>query len=433
MRSAALALLSLASSAVAEPPPSPFGQQPEACQADLLLDVTLPPRVELPALLATLAPLGQPFIVLARPAQLEGWPAEIEALEALGGEAGLWLSWPREPSPGHSGSPTASWSRLRADRRELRRAAGHAPRAAGTSQLSPQLEGSLDVFGFTLLLPAPDGLEAAPRRVVDLQGLQGTGVVILPIQPLEQDEALGDEAGLAALLDRTAAALELGAAPVVRVSLPAPVAMRQAALLQRWQREVLEPCGAALLGREQAEEAVLAWLRTADRPTGLLGMLVAPAAEKPPSAVAPPPRSVDDDELELVADALACSPTAGATLPHRVGDDLTLTQAWLALSMALRGGDPPLPLHPFLPPQTSPRSVLAPSGASIPAGDLRQVVIQLAPKPGQQVPSFTRVGEHALTAAELLCAMAGAVQGQDPVLVTTTYSPEPYSPGLGWD
>jgi hypothetical protein len=77
--------------------------------------------------------------------------------------------------------------------------------------------------------------------------------------------------------------------------------------------------------------------------------------------------------------------------------------------------------------------VLDPTGASIRAEDIAQAAALLTPGPGHQVPSFARVGAHALTGAELLCAMAAAVQGQDPVQVKPTYSPDPYTPGLGWD
>lgn len=433
MRLAALVLLMLPPSPRADQP-EPFTQHPPTCQADLLLDVRLPPSVELPELTAAMAPLEQPWILLARPAQLEGWDAELAALEAVGAEAGLWLPWPKEPDPSRAGSPTASWGRLRADRRSLRRATGQPARAAGSSSLSRQLEGSLEVFGFTLLLPAPDGLVQPPRRSIDLQGLQGSGVVLWPVQPSTRDGALGDGAAMAALLDRTAAALGAGEHPVVRLSLPAPLALRHSALLHSWHATVLAPCGAELLSREKAEDAVLAWLRAGERPSGLLGLLGAPASQ--PSTEedpAPSGRVVDAPEIEAVAHALACTP--GATLPRRLGPDgdLTLTQAWQALSMALQDQEPPLPLHPLLPPQSSPRSVLGPDGASIPASEITQAVALLAPGPGQQVPSFARVGGYALTGAELLCAMAAAVAGQDPVRVSPTYSPDPYAPGLGWD
>jgi len=423
----ALALVPLLTLGVAPLQGSPsFEQRPVTCQAGLLVDVTLGPDTELGALVQAMEAMELSWLILTRPPQVEGQTPELAALTAAEIELGLWLDWPRVPDDVSALPPTASWGRLRQDRRELRRAMGQPPRAAGASHLPRGLEGSLEIFGFTLLLPAPDGLFQAPRRTVDLQGNAGAGLVLWSVQPLRQDGELGPQGGLEALLDRTAVALAQVEHPVVRLSLPARTVLAQGELLETWRLRVLEPCGAELYDRGQAEDALRAWLRKQPRERG--------SAELQPVALADPTdaRSIDADTLSTAAADLTCSP-AGTTLPRRVADGLSLSETWLGLSMALTGASPPYTLHPVQPPQSSPRSVLPAEGAIIPLAQLQASVAEIAPAPGQQLPSFVRIGAYGLTSAELLCAMAAGVQGQDPVRVGRTYSPNPYSLGLGWD
>jgi len=421
-----LALVSLLSLGATQPSAEPsFEQRPEICQAGLMVDVTLGSDTDLRALVPAMEAMELSRLILTRPPTIEGHTQALEALAAANIELGLWLDWPRVPDDVSALPPTASWGRLRQDRREIRRALGQPPRAAGASHLPRDLEGSLEIFGFTLLLPAPDGLIQAPRRVVDLQGGEGAGLVLWPVQPLRKDGDLGPQGGLEALLDRTAAALAQGEHPVVRLSLPARTVVAQSELLETWRRQVLEPCGAEIYERTHAEEALRAWLRKQPRERG--------SAE--PQTVAAVPvdtRSIDADTLSIAAEDLACSP-AGATLPRRVADGLSLSETWLGFSLALAGASPPYTLHPVLPPQSSPRSVLPAKGANIPLEQLRASVAEIAPAPGQQLPSFVRIGAYGLTSAELLCAMAAGVRGQDPVHVSRSYSPNPFSPGLGWD
>ncbi len=401
-------------------PGTHFSEQPERCAADLLLDVRLGRDSGLVETAEALAPLGVEALLLVRPGQVEGIPEVAATLDNAGLEAGLWLHWPREPTSG--GSPSATWSQLRRDRRGLRRAVGQTPKAVGTARLSPALEGSLEIFGFTLQLPAPDGVQQAPRRSRDPRNIEGSGLVLWPVQPSEADASLGAEGAIAALLDRVAADLADGGPPVVRLSLPARLATRHIPLLDRWNREVLEPCGAAVVGRVEAERALKAWLRTSP----------ADATATTELDGSGPAQTVVPQELELAAASLGCG-TEGATLPRTVGQGLALSETWLALSFALSETVPPWELHPVLPPQASPRSVLPSGGVVIDAEELRASVAQLVPTRGAQLPAFARVGEHALTSAELLCAMAGVYLGSDPVRVVRTYSPDPYSPGLGWE
>lgn len=407
-------------------PSTTFEQRPERCQAQLLVDVTLDPNAELPELAQALETVQLPVLLLVRPPQIEGWTDVVDVLQAEGVELGLLAQWPEPlPEPVRS-DVTIGWSRLRQERRELRRATGSAPRVAGVTALSPALEGSLDIFGYSLLLPAVDGLLQAPRRNLDLQGSASSGIVIWPVQPLEDDERLGSAGGLEALLDRAALALERGDHPVVRVTVSASMMSRHGALLQRWWEEVVHPCGAAALSRAQAEDAVRAWLRDGQRGVGQASPQPRPSTSTEATAI------VDADQLMRAAEELACTAAGGATLPRTAGHGLDLTQAWLALSLALAGQQPPLTLYPVLAPRSSPRSVLPPEGVSVSSDDLRSAGSTLTPRPGQQVSSFARVGDQALTAAELLCAMASAFRGEDPVTVTRTYSPDPYAPGLGW-
>jgi hypothetical protein len=419
-----LALLLLAWQASAEPRAAgPDLYTPDRCAADLLVDSTLSRDTDLGGFAPTLIELGLPTLLLVNAAQIEGFEAELEALAATGIEIGLWSPAPSVLLPVEQRSLAASWTRIRQERRAIKRAVGRAPRAAGTGRLDPSMEAALDVLGFGLVLPAPDGLMEPPRRAVDPQGLEGSAVVLWPVQPqLDSDDGPWD------LLDRTARALEAGAQPVIRLSIPSALLGSQADLLQAWRRDVLEPCGASILGREAAEDSLRAWLRARAWASGGRRIFTPPA---PPPGSPPSGPSLPRAALVAVAESLACDESRG-TLPRRPAgvDDLSL--AWLALSMQLAGTEPPLQLYAVRAPQSSPRSTLPPEGLVIDPEALRSIAADLVPGPGQQIPSFVRVGGQALTAAELLCAMAATVVGRDPVLVHPTYSPDPYAPGLGW-
>jgi hypothetical protein len=400
-----------------------FEQRPERCESDLLLDLRLPPSVELDQLAPALSATGLRAVLLLRPAQVEGLEALVSELQAEGHELGLWVPGVQLPGP-QPGSPGLSWGELRRDRRQLRRVSGQPVRAAGAPRLERGIEGSLDIFGFTLLLPAADGVLQAPRSSLDLQGRTGSGVVLWPVQPRSADEIRGPEGSLTALLDRSAAALERGEHPVVRLSLPATVALRHSALLGSWRQEVLEPCGAALLSRPEAERATRDWLREQAR---------RPAHSPLPAPSAPAVGLVGEDQLTRLAEGIIVSVEAGGTLPRSPDGELDLCQAWLALALASLGQSPPLAVHRVRPPQGSSRSVLPPEGIALERAALLAAVAGQIPAPEQQIPSFVRVGEQALTAAELLYALALAHRGDPIIQARPAFSPAPFTPGLGWD
>ncbi len=414
----------LVSAAAAGSDDLPFERLPARCRADLLVDVTLDRDSDLDAVLAAAEVAGLPLQLMVRPAQVEGWGEDLEALAASGTELGLWLPWPRQASQPRADAPSPAWARLRQERREIKRSVGAAPRTVGASSLPASLEGVLEAFGFTLLLPAPDGLSRPPRYAIPIGGGASAGVVLWPVQPLEADAERGPEGSLVALLDRTTSELEVGTGPVVRLALPARAFTTHPALLARWSREVLEPCGVAALGRRAAEASIRSWLRAGG------GELI---DDRETSADALGPTVVlSAQELDAISRTLSCA-DGGSTLVRPAPEAPSLAESWLALALTVDGREPPLDLHPVLPPQSSPRSTLPAAGIHIPRATLQAAIGDLIPAAEQQIPAFARVGEHGLTAAELLCALAGAVQGQDPVHVTRTYSPEPFAPGLGWD
>jgi hypothetical protein len=400
-----------------------FDRLPDQCEADLLLDLRLPPTVELSELAPALAATGLRAVILIRPEQAEGAGELVSSLQGQGHELGLWVPGVVHPSRPPSG-PGLSWGELRRDRRRLRHVTGSPVRAAGSPRLDPVVEGSLEIFGFTTLLPSPDGLAQPPRAIQDLQRNGGSGVVLWPVQPLEADAQMGSEGALAALLDRSTALLEEGPHPVIRLSLPASVVLRHGSVLERWRRQVLEPCGAASLTREQAERSTRAWIRDQGRRAGERS-----TPEVPPE----PPPLLDAEGIQRAAAQIIESVERDGSLPRSLDCGLTLAQAWAILAQASLEQSAPLPVLDVLPPQASPRSVLPAEGVVIPRALLLTSIEGLVPAEGQQVPSFARIGPEALTAAELLYVLALAALARDPIRALPTYSPAPYSPGLGWD
>ncbi len=237
-------------------------------------------------------------------------------------------------------------------------------------------------------------------------------------------------ASLAALLDRTAIALGAGDQPVVRLSLPPEIASAGLVpLLARWREEVLLPCGASVISSREAEVAARAWLRS--RTSGWGAILGARPEPEPPEPVIPP-SVIERSVVRTAAQALPCD-APGATLPRTLPGDIALTEVFAALAWSLANPESDtIQVTALRAPQTSPRSVLGPEGARLEGALLKHAVGELTLRPGDQIPAFLRIGEHALTAAELLCAMAGVVDGQEAVLIHTTYNPDPYAPGLGW-
>ena len=68
----------------------------------------------------------------------------------------------------------------------------------------------------------------------------------------------------------------------------------------------------------------------------------------------------------------------------------------------------------------------------VPRADVVALAKSLAAMPPQQVPAALPLGDHLLTAAEALLALASAVRGEDPCTVTPVRDPDPHSDGLGW-
>ncbi len=418
--------------ATSGPPPGAavFEATPAQCRASLLVDVRLANPTRIEPVARALREASIPSVLLVRSATLDGFEPSLDAAMEAGHELGLLL----EQSKGgkrDAQRPTSSpWIRIRNEARDLRRSTRKPPRAVGILTTTPGLEGVLEMLGFTLLLPAPGAALEAPRRSEDPQGSKGAAIVLTAVEPGEGSDGTGGEGALAATLDRVALALELGAHPVVRLSLPSGLeAAGLTPLLARWRAEVLEPCGAEILTSREAESAVRVWLHGQSSPWAtLFGRSSAPLPPEEP----PPMRVVAPGELLAAIDALPCD-RPGSTLPRTLPGNLSLTEAYGALAQYLQEpARPEITVPALLPPQSSPRSVLGPVGASLPASAIRQTFAELSPKEGDQVPSFLRVSDQALTAPELLCAMAGAALAQDPVKVNATYSPAPYTPGLGW-
>ncbi len=403
---------------------SPFQEQPSTCSAGLLVELrVLRDPSDLAGLLSRLSAAGLQGVVLLRTDLVESLAGQLPSAVEQGHEMGLWLGQPRAPGAAEGTSRSrSSWSELRSARRSLRRSSGSLPRAVGLREITPRAEAALNELRFSLLLPQLDGADH-PRRAVSLQGYQGLSLVIPPYPvPPPMDRQAADGSHLLAQLELSARALHTGERPVVRLPLAAQ-ALDEAslALLERWSSEVLTPCGARSLDLRTAELETRRWLREQQ-------------GQQPRAKTAALGRRLERAQLQDAAAALRCPDRPGHSLPRSLPGELNLTEAFLALSLAMADPDShtALELHALAAPRSSPRSVLPPEGVELEAAQVRRVAAELAPYLTGQVPALVSVSDHTLTAAEFLCAMSASVNDDALVSVFSTFSPDPYAEGLGW-
>ncbi|MFH1468229.1 MAG: hypothetical protein ABIO70_27830 [Pseudomonadota bacterium] len=424
-RLATLWLLLAGARAEPAPPeaPSPFAAHPAHCHADLLVDVGAAPGDAGGGWLA-IGPRLPGALLLVPGLMASEDPSGLAALVAGGAQLGL----ASEPLS-HRGrlDGRSLLAQARANRRALRRATGTSVDAATMAGDAPLQEAVLAVLGLVLLLPPGDLVLGPPRFARGTQGTLATSVV-LPATAFSGPQGGVPDAALAASLDAAARALEAGEVPVVRLALDGPaLAAGDIDLLERWRREVADPCGARLLPPREASRTLRAWLQR-----GGAQRLAAAGGAGPE---APPPassRRLEAAEVIEAAAALSCGRSGGDVLPRSLPPGLDLTDAFQAFTLLLALGEGPVTLRPLRPPQSSPRSVLGAQGATLPAAAVRAAAADLAPGLRDQIPAFHRVGDTALTAAELLCAMGRVLQGEDPVTLTGVFSPDPFAAGLGW-
>jgi len=425
---AQLALLLPGSAAAAEDTAASFEavefmERPAVCQAALQPELILSePDLPLISVAQTLAAQGLPLIFLLPGDLAQAYASQLRGAIDLGHEAGLWLDMSRTWADEEGGPVPVTrlqwWAQGRAERRALRRAAGQRPRVVGLPILSFRAEPLLVDLGFRVLLPLEPMEQAQPRRALIAPGYPSRAVIVPPLRGPQPTEAALDPAAL----DRLAHALELGELPIVRLTLLASqLDSDRLSLLSRWREQVLQPCQARIL-------------LASDAPNALRGKLRASSDPRTQHAPQSSSRPLDMPQLLAAASALPLAGPPGSTLPAALPGELNLTEAFLAFSLAL--AEPQLPervrLGPLGPPMSSPVSVLGPAGQQLSAQAIRTTASDLAPYLKSQVPAVLRAGEHSLTAAEFLCAMAAVLMGQDRVLVLPVFSPDPYAPGLGW-
>ncbi len=191
---------------------------------------------------------------------------------------------------------------------------------------------------------------------------------------------------------------------------------------------------------EAEQQLLLEWLDQVALPAGALVQTPRELEPRLPTRRSPESerpeglRPVDAAELRLAAHALLEAPTQ---LPRELPGALTLTEAYLGLVQA-NAESPERPLEQVLLHGLGPPVEDASSSRAGPvtAGEVRETAARLEPFLRGSIPSFVEVGTQALTAGELLLAMAWVFveqpSSETEVPLTTPRSPEPYAQGLGW-
>jgi hypothetical protein len=207
-------------------------------------------------------------------------------------------------------------------------------------------------------------------------------------------------------------------APTLRVTLAGTndSAAEDAALTERWLRDVVKPSGAHVTTAAEARVAAFSSFRN-----------TRPDADSANQVVGG--RLVSVEEIQEAAVGL----TSVNALPRELPGDLSPTEAFLAFALYLSGeleGDV-VRLGALEGPPTN-----AVSSLITDAGLEREAVVKLAsiivadlPK---RVPAAVPCDGRLLTATEALLAFASAVRGDAPATTRPVTVPEPNEPGLGW-
>jgi hypothetical protein len=296
---------------------------------------------------------------------------------------------------------------LKRARRLIRRSAGHHAAVVAIDQHTRATIVALEQMRARLLWALDTGAGEPPRRAGDASSIGLTKVVS------EGGYRDGCGAPLRAwtpgAFDRVAEATWRGWP--VRVAVPAEGA--DVAVLDRWLREVADP-------------AALRFVTASD----MAGMTLADLGATPTTGATAPTlaRRVDADAWRQAAEALV-----GAwALPRSLPGGLNPSEAFLALALVLAAEEPPttLELGALEPPVEVARSTLL-RKVSLDPREVAAAARALDPAGLHQVPAVVTVGDHTLTAAEFLRAMALTVLGETPE-ARPIADPDPFAPGGGW-
>ena len=326
----------------------------------------------------------------------------VRAIDKRGHELVLLFA---PPPP--AGSPSAQYEAWRKAGREqvkaFRRATRSRPQALLVDKLTRASEYALYDLRIRTVLVEETG---RPRRSRGPAGLEGTALVV----PHGDGPA---ETVDAALLDTVAADLAAsasGGVAVLRLPISLPgLDADELDLLAAWIDDIVLPVGVELPTASKLPF----------RATGSLTVAEAATRARP---------------IDLAVLQEAAAELAGAnTLPAELPGPLTITEAFLGLTLALAEAELPqrVVLGELGPPPaeaTSPNR----AGGFVPAADVRAAAADLAPHLTHAVPGLVDVGELTLTAPEFLVVMAQVLQGADTASFAPVRSPDPFAQDLGW-
>jgi hypothetical protein len=280
-------------------------------------------------------------------------------------------------------------------------------------------EAILGKAGIHQVIPTNGAATAAPRIAAVFEGMPRSNVVLQGGPYAGQcgaDPLVGAFTPLAA--DRASQAI-FGSMEqpfgTVRVALDtARTGADDTAVLVRWLREVLAPAGIVPTTPSLAREDARLALRDGPLESG------ATTAG----------RLVPLDRVHEAARALLASTDS---LPRVLPGELNLTEAFLAFDLVLsdKVEGPMVRLHALQPPQTRAPSRVD-EGVALPRARVVALAKQLQDELPDTIPAAFPLDGRLLTAAELLLAMAAAVEGNESCEARPIEVPEPNAPGLGW-
>ncbi len=281
-------------------------------------------------------------------------------------------------------------------------------------------EAMLGRAGLHALLNTEGPPTAAPRLAGHLEGQPRVNVVIHAGAyegPCGPDPRVGPFTPRAA--DRAAEAIQqaqsVDGAPIVRIALDGRRGSdTDAAVLGRWIDEVLVGGGVRIVGPSAARATILQSIRQGPE-------------RAPSSAIGG--RVVSLTEAREAAASLAGVPVVPRLLPG----ELTPTEAFYAFALiaAGRNDGTAVRIGALSGPTTRASSTLS-GEVALEAEAIARTARALLSAMPTEVPAALPVGEHLLTASELLLAFASVVRGDE---VPSTYPiavSDPSARGLGW-
>ena len=330
---------------------------------------------------------------------------ETERVRALG-KRGHELVL-RFDAPPPAGSPSAQYEAWRVAGRDqvkaFRRATRSRPQAILVDRLTRASEYALYDLRVRTVLVEQTG---RPRRSRGPAGLEGVALVV----PHGDGPATTVDAELLDTVAADLASSASGGAAVLRLPLLlSELDEAELDLLTSWIDDIVLPVGVELPTASKLPFRATASLTVTE--------------------VATRARPVDLGTVQEAAAELA-----GATLlPAELPGPLTITEAFLAFSLALAEDELPqrVVLGELGPPPAEAVSS-SPAGGYVSAADVRAAAAELAPHLTHAVPGLVDVGELTLTAPEFLLVMAQVLQGASTASFAPVRSPDPFAEDLGW-